>query len=243
MKYKTGWISDTHLGSKACKAEELLLFLQENKFEKLYLVGDIIDGWRMKRKGFYWPRSHMRVIEKIFKLSRKGTEVIYIPGNHDEFVREFLDEKNELMLGNIKITNDAVHETVTGRKIWILHGDKYDTVVRNIKWLAVLGDVGYDLLVALNGTFNLVRKMFGLGYWSLAGHIKNKVKSAVEFITKFEDLVINEAKEKGYDGVICGHIHCPKNREDFYYNCGDWVDSNSALVEDYEGNIYEVSGR
>ncbi len=234
-KYRTGWISDVHLGTRGSNAEALLEFLRENEFETLYVVGDLIDVWSLRR-GIYWPQSHNDVVQKLLRAARKGTRVIYIPGNHDEFVSGFLGS-----YGNIQVCNRAIHTTADGRRILVIHGHELDTVVQNIKWLAHIGDVGYQLLLKLNTPINTIRRRLGFGYWSLSAYVKKRVKNAVSFVGKFEDAIIRFSCEDKVDAVLCGHIHTAAIREEgetAYYNSGDWVESRTALVEDFDGKIH-----
>lgn len=233
--YRAIWISDVHLGTAGCKADFLLDFLRANESDQLYLVGDIIDGWQLK-KGWYWKQSHNDVVQKILRKARKGTKVTYIVGNHDEALREFLG----LTFGEIVIANEAVHETQDGRRLWITHGDLFDGVIQYAKWLAYLGDTAYTFILKVNDTFNYLRHKIGLSYWSLSQYLKHKVKNAVSFITAFEEALTTEARRRGYDGVVCGHIHRAEIREidgTLYCNDGDWVESLSALVETHEGEL------
>lgn len=233
-RFRTAWISDVHLGTRGSQADALLQFLRTHEFETLYIVGDFIDVWSLKRS-IYWPQSHNDIIQKLLRAGRKGTKVYYIPGNHDEFVSGFHGE-----YGAVTIVPRAIHTTADGRKLLVIHGHELDTVVQNIKWLAVLGDVGYQLLLMLNGPVNWVRKAFGFGYWSLSAYVKKSVKNAVSFIGKFEEAIVHYARKDEVDGVICGHIHSPIIREIdgvTYYNSGDWVESCSALLEDATGKI------
>jgi UDP-2,3-diacylglucosamine pyrophosphatase LpxH len=233
-RYRTGWISDTHLGTRGCNATALLDFLRENDFETLYIVGDLIDIWSLRR-GIYWPQQHNDVIQKILRKARKGTRVIYIPGNHDELVASFLGP-----YGNIDIRENAIHVTARGERILIIHGHELDAVVQNVKWLAFAGDLGYQFLLWLNPFINFVRRRVGLGYWSLSAYAKRRVKDAVSFIGKFEAAVAHYAERYHVDAVLCGHIHSAAIREFgkvTYYNCGDWVESCSALVEGSDGII------
>jgi UDP-2,3-diacylglucosamine pyrophosphatase LpxH len=237
-RFRTGWISDIHLGSKGSKADALLQFLREYEFEKLYIVGDFIDVWQLRR-GIYWPQSHNDVIQKILRAGRKGTRVIYIPGNHDEFVAHFFGH-----FGAVEIMPRDIHATADGRRLLIIHGHELDTVVQNIKWLAFVGDVGYQLLLKLNGPVNTFRRLLGLGYWSLSAYVKKSVKNAVSFIGEFEKAIVHYAQTDKVDGVVCGHIHSPVIRtieSTTYYNSGDWVESLSALVEDSNGHIELVT--
>ena len=237
-RYRAAWISDAHLGTRGCNAAPLLDFLRENDFDTLYIVGDLIDIWSLRR-GIYWPQQHNDVIQKILRKSRKGTHVIYIPGNHDELVTDFGGT-----YGNIEIKQTAMHVTASGERILIIHGHELDTVVQNVKWLAFAGDLGYQFLLSLNPLINFVRRRFGLGYWSLSAYAKRRVKDAVSFIGKFEAAVAHYAKRHGVDAVLCGHIHSAAIREFGnvkYYNCGDWVESCTALVEGEDGILSLVN--
>jgi UDP-2,3-diacylglucosamine pyrophosphatase LpxH len=232
--YRTVWISDVHLGTRGSKAEALLHFLRTSEFETLYIVGDLIDVWQLRR-GIYWPQSHNDVIQKLLRAGRKGTRIMYIPGNHDEFVGGFLGQ-----YGAIAVQSRAIHITADGRRLLVIHGHELDIVVQNIKWLAYLGDLGYQILLRLNGPVNCARRLCGLGYWSLSAYVKRCVKNAVSFIGAFENAIVHYAKCDSVEGVICGHIHSPAIRQIqgiAYYNSGDWVESMSALVEDFAGNI------
>jgi UDP-2,3-diacylglucosamine pyrophosphatase LpxH len=236
-RHRAGWISDAHLGTRGCNAPALLDFLRANDFGTLYIVGDLIDIWSLRR-GIYWPQQHNDVIQKILRKSRKGTHVIYIPGNHDELVTDFCGA-----YGNIKIKQRAIHVTAAGERILIIHGHELDAVVQNVRWLAFAGDVGYQFLLSLNPLINFVRRRFGLGYWSLSAYAKRRVKDAVSFIGKFEAAVAHYADRYDVDAVLCGHIHSAAIREFgkvTYYNCGDWVESCTALVESDDGMIAMV---
>jgi UDP-2,3-diacylglucosamine pyrophosphatase LpxH len=231
--YKTIFISDIHLGSKACQAELLLDFLKHNDSEKLYLVGDIVDGWRLKRK-WYWPQSHNDVVQKILRKARKGTEIIYVPGNHDEGLRRYIGTH----FGGIEVRPTDIYEAVNGDKYLVLHGDSFDNVMLYARWLAYVGDHAYDLVLRLNTVFNGLRRLMGLRYWSLSSYLKIKVKNAVQFISEFERVLANEAQKAGVQGVICGHIHHAEMKQYgdiIYMNDGDWVESCSALIEHFDG--------
>jgi UDP-2,3-diacylglucosamine pyrophosphatase LpxH len=240
-RYRTAWISDAHLGTRGCNAAALLDFLRENDFDTLYVVGDLIDIWSLRR-GIYWPQQHNDVIQKILRKARKGTHVIYIPGNHDELVTDFCG-----VYGNIEIKQRAIHVTASGERILIIHGDELDVVVSGsgrMRWLAFAGDVGYQFLLSLNPLINFVRRRFGLGYWSLSAYAKRRVKDAVSFIGKFEAAVAHYADRYDVDAVLCGHIHSAAIREFgkvSYYNCGDWVESCTALVEGDDGILSMVN--
>jgi UDP-2,3-diacylglucosamine pyrophosphatase LpxH len=234
-RYRSIWISDVHLGTPGCKADYLVDFLKFNESDTLYLVGDIIDGWQLKR-GWYWRQSHNDVVQKILRKSRKGTKVIYIAGNHDEALRSFTG----MSFGEIEIVNEATHVLVDGRKIWVTHGDLFDGIIKHAKWLAYLGDSLYTFILKLNNTFNHLRHKFGMSYWSLSQYLKHRVKNAVSFITEFETVLTDEAKRRGFDGVLCGHIHKAEIREIngiLYCNDGDWVESLSAIVETNSGEL------
>ena len=229
------WISDTHLGTAGCQAELLLDFLKSTDCETLYLVGDIIDGWQL-RKGWFWPPRHNDIVRCVLKKAKHGTRVIYVPGNHDEAFRDYVG----LNFGGIELLAEAIHETADGRKLLILHGDEFDGIVLCVRWLAFLGDWAYTLLLKANGILNRVRKKMGLPYWSLSSELKKRVKNAVQFISSFEQAVANAAIERGADGVVCGHIHTAEIRtigEVTYYNDGDWVESCTALVEYPDGRM------
>jgi UDP-2,3-diacylglucosamine pyrophosphatase LpxH len=234
-RYRTIWLSDTHLGTRGCQARALLDFLDSCECEYLYLVGDIIDFWRLKRAP-HWTQLHSDVIRKVLSKARAGTMVTFVPGNHDEYLRRFCD----LQLGNIMVTREAVHRTVDGRLLLVVHGDEFDSITRCHRWLALTGDVGYDVLLVINRWFNGARRLLGLPYWSLSAYVKGKVKSAVNFITAFEGALAHEAARRGVDGVVCGHIHRAEMREIegiLYCNTGDWVESCTALVECGDGTL------
>ena len=235
-RVRAAWISDVHLGTRTSNAEALLQFLRDYDCEKLYVVGDLIDIWQLRR-GRYWPQTHNDVIQKILRKARKGVPVIYIPGNHDEFVSTFAGS-----YGNISIQERAIHVTANGRRVLIIHGHELDTVVQNAKWLAYLGDAGYQFLLSLNPAINFVRRRFGLGYWSLSAYAKKRVKDAVNFIGEFEKAIVRYAEKFRVDAVLCGHIHNAAIHQlngATYYNCGDWVESCTALVEHHNG-VFEL---
>lgn len=232
--YRTCWISDVHLGTRGSKAAVLLQFLKLHDFDRLYLVGDILDIWALRR-GIYWPQAHNDVIQKLLRKSRKGTELIYIPGNHDEFLAGFVGP-----YGHVAVRKNDVHTTADGRRILVIHGHELDVVVQNLGWLAHVGDLGYKLLLNLNGAVNLGRRMLGRPYWSLSAYVKNEVKNVVSFIGDFEQAVVRYAKDYHVDAVLCGHIHHAADRKldgVHYYNSGDWVESCTALVEHPDGRI------
>lgn len=235
-RYRTIFISDIHLGTRGCQAELLLDFIKSVECETLYLVGDIIDGWKMKSGGWYWPQSHNDVVQKILRMARKGVQVIYVPGNHDDRARDFCG----VHFGGVVVARDAVHETADGKRYLVMHGDEFDGVVAHAKWLAFLGDYAYRALLGANTWWNLVRRRMGFGYWSLSAFVKVKVKNALQFIENFEGAVAGEARRRGVDGVICGHIHHAEMREIdgvLYVNDGDWVESCTAVVEHGDGKL------
>ncbi|MEO8386070.1 MAG: UDP-2,3-diacylglucosamine diphosphatase [Betaproteobacteria bacterium] len=235
FRYRTIWISDIHLGTVGCQAGHLLEFLKHTDSRYLYLVGDIIDGWALKRR-WYWHQQHNDVVQKILRKARKGTKVTFIAGNHDEAARQFLG----LGFGGITIADQVIHVTANGKRFLVLHGDQFDGVVQCAKWLAYVGDYLYELTLKLNRGFNWVRRKIKLPYWSLSQYLKHKVKNAVSYISAFEEAVAREARVRGMDGVVCGHIHRPEIREIggvLYCNDGDWVESLSALVETHDGKI------
>jgi UDP-2,3-diacylglucosamine pyrophosphatase LpxH len=234
-QYRTVFISDIHLGTRGCQAELLLDFFCHMECETLYLVGDIVDGWKMK-SGWWWPQPHNDVVQKILRMARKGASVIYIPGNHDDLVREYCG----VHLGGVVVTRDAIHEAADGKRYLVLHGDEFDGVTRHARWLAFLGDWAYRGVLGLNTVFNKARRRLGFGYWSLSAYLKVKVKNALQFIENFEKAVADEARRRGVDGVICGHIHKAEMRDIDgvkYVNDGDWVESCTALVEHFDGTL------
>jgi len=235
IKVRAVWISDVHLGFRGCSAEQLLDFLHSVECEYLYLVGDIIDVWSMRR-GLYWPQQHNNVIRTLLGKAKHGTRVVYVPGNHDEIFRDHADT----VFGNVEIRTEVVHETREGKRLLVLHGDEFDAVVKCSKWLAMLGSRAYDALLSLNHVVNAGRRRAGLGYWSLAGYLKYRLKNAVNYIGSFEEAVGREARLRDADGVVCGHIHHAEIRDIngiLYANCGDWVESNTALVEHHNGEL------
>jgi len=233
--YRTIWISDVHLGTRGCNDRMLIDFLDHVDSDMLYLVGDIIDGWRMKKR-YYWPERHNAIVRRLMKRAKRGTDVVYIPGNHDEMFRQFAG----MNFGGVRIKKKAIHITADDRRLLVLHGDEFDTIVMAHRWLAFLGDAAYGLLMRINVSVNWVRRRFNLPYWSLSKHAKHKVKNAVAFISRFEEAVAHEAKGKSVDGVVCGHIHTAETRNFdgiIYYNDGDWVESCTALVEHFDGRM------
>ena len=234
-RFRTVWISDVHLGTRGCNAHLLIDFFDHVDCETMYLVGDIIDGWRLKKR-LFWPPEHNDIVWRVLKRARRGTRVVYIPGNHDEMFRQFAG----LDFGGVEIMLQAVHETADGRRLLVLHGDEFDAIMLAHRWLAFAGDTAYTALMKLNYALNRVRTMMGLPYWSLSKMAKNKVKNAVQFIGRYEDVVAHEAQLRGVDGVVCGHIHHAEIRaiEGMdYYNDGDWVEGCTALVEHFDGRM------
>jgi UDP-2,3-diacylglucosamine pyrophosphatase LpxH len=234
--YRTIWISDLHLGSTQCQADVLLDFLKHNESEKLYLVGDIIDFWSLSKK-MYWPRDHNTVIQKVLRKARHGTQVIYIPGNHDENVRDY----DNYVFGDIIVKNSDVHASSAGKQFLVVHGDEYDTIARYNKWVAKLGSEGYDFLLWLNRFLRIFRRWFGIqSNFSLAAFVKFKVKNLVQFISDYEESIVSTLQDQSLDGVICGHIHHAEIKEIdgfLYVNTGDFVESCSAIVEHFNGTL------
>jgi len=234
-RFRTIWVSDIHLGTRGCNAEMLVDFLKSVECDTLYLVGDIIDGWRLK-KGWYWPDAHNEVIRRILKMAHRGTRVVFVVGNHDEMLRDYAG----LTFGGVELLIEAIHATADGRRLLVTHGDAFDAVVLYHKWLAYLGDHAYELVMRLNVVFNICRRRLHLPYWSLSAYLKKRVKNAVSYIGRFEEAVAHEAVMRGLDGIVCGHIHSAEIRDIAgitYYNDGDWVESCTALVEDRLGNM------
>lgn len=235
QRLRSIFISDVHLGTQGCQAKALLSFLKANQSDHLYLVGDIIDGWQLRRR-WYWPQEHNDVVQKILRRVRKGCRVIFVPGNHDEFVRHFVDHH----FGGVEVVTEAIHTTADGKRLWITHGDLFDGVIQYAKWLAYLGDTLYEFTLRLNRHFNSLRARLGLPYWSLSQYLKHRVKGAVNFISSFEEALAAEARKRGLDGVVCGHIHRAEMRiieGTLYCNDGDWVESLTALVEHQDGRL------
>jgi UDP-2,3-diacylglucosamine pyrophosphatase LpxH len=235
-RWRAIWISDIHLGTRDCQASFLLDFLKHNDADTLYLVGDVIDGWRLKTSWHYWDQRHNDVVQKLLRKARKGTRVVLVPGNHDEAIREFAGTR----FGGVEIALECVHTTADDRRLLVVHGDQFDGVVRHAKALALLGTWAYDVALRLNLWFNAGRRILGMPYWSLSAYLKHKVKNAVEFIAKFEEEMVAETRRRGLDGVVCGHIHHAEIREVdgiLYCNDGDWVESCTALVEDFDGTL------
>jgi len=240
--YRSIWISDVHLGTKSCKAEQLLDFLKNNTAETLYLVGDIIDGWKVQKNAWRWNKKQTAVVRKILKLADK-CRVIFIPGNHDEFLRPMLS--HHFKMNGLELHNQFEHVGVDGKRYLVVHGDLFDGITRLSPWLSFLGDSLYDLVLGLNNAFNAIRHRFGFHYWSLSKYLKHRVKKAIDFVFQFEKNLAEYAHRKGYDGVICGHIHHAEikwipigdNSVMLYMNDGDWVESCSALVEHHDGRF------
>lgn len=238
-RYRTLFLSDIHLGTRGCQADLLCDFLREHDAERIYLVGDIFDGWRL-RKGWYWPQSHNDVVQKLLKKARHGTEIIYIPGNHDEVMRQYLGSH----FGGIEVRNRDVHEAADGTRYLVIHGDQFDMVVMNAKWLAHVGDWAYRAALGINYWTNWVRRLWGGQFWSLSRWAKLKVKQAVNFIGEYETILVDEARTSKVDGVICGHIHhaaISQFDEIRYINCGDWVESCTAIAEDENGKMHLIN--
>jgi UDP-2,3-diacylglucosamine pyrophosphatase LpxH len=233
--YRSIFLSDIHLGTRQCQADMLLGFLRHATCDHLFLVGDIVDGWKMKR-GWYWPQSHNDVVQKLLRMARKGAAVTYIPGNHDDRVRDFCG----VHFGGVLVARDAVHQTADGRRLLVVHGDEFDGVVRHAAWIAFAGDIAYRAIIRLNTVVNHLRRRFGFGYWSFSAYLKSRVGNAVRYIDTFEHALAAEAKRRGLDGVVCGHIHHPAMREIdgvLYVNDGDWVESCTALAEHADGRL------
>jgi UDP-2,3-diacylglucosamine pyrophosphatase LpxH len=229
------FVSDIHLGTPGCQAAALLDFLKHHPSEQLYLVGDIVDGWQLRRRWF-WPQAHNDVVQKLLRRARKGCRVVFVPGNHDEFARQFAGHS----FGGIEVAQEAVHVTADGRSLWVLHGDAFDGVIQCAKWLAYVGDHAYEFTLRVNRHLNRMRARLGLPYWSLSAYLKHKVKRALNYVTSFEQAVAHEARRRGHDGVVCGHIHRAEMRMIdgvLYCNDGDWVESRTALVEHHDGRL------
>lgn len=233
--YRALFISDVHLGTRGCQSELLLEFLKVNDAETVYLVGDIVDGWRLKRS-WYWPQTHNDVVQKILRKGRKGSRIVYVPGNHDEFLRNFLGTH----FGGVEVIDSIIHETADGKKFLVIHGDQFDVVIRHARWLAFFGDKAYVFALGVNTWLNIIRRRLGLQYWSLSAWAKLKVKNAVNFIGRFEEALSDEARRRGVDGVICGHIHHAADQDMNgirYINTGDWVESCTAVAEHHDGTF------
>ncbi len=234
-RYRSLFISDIHLGTRGSQAEKFLDFLRLHGAGTIYLVGDIVDGWAL-RSSWHWPQAHNDVVQKLLRKTRKGTRLIYIPGNHDEFLRDYYGSH----FGGVEVVEDTIHVSADGRRFLVTHGDLFDIVIKHARWVAHLGDRAYDFAIFANTLFNRVRRLFGLPYWSLSKWAKLKVKNAVNFIGDFEEVLIREARRHDVDGVICGHIHHAAIRKEpgfIYMNCGDWVESCTALAEHEDGRF------
>jgi UDP-2,3-diacylglucosamine pyrophosphatase LpxH len=235
LDVRTVWISDLHLGTPGCQAVALLEFLRTTRCDTLYLVGDIVDGWQLRRS-WYWPQPHNDVVQKLLRKARKGTRVVFVPGNHDEFARRYVAHD----FGGIEVVDDCMHVTADGRRLWITHGDLFDGVIQCAKWLAYVGDMAYEFTLKVNRWLNHLRARLGFPYWSLSKYLKLKVKRAVSYVSDFEVAVAREARRRGADGVVCGHIHHAEIRQIdgvLYCNDGDWVESLTALVEHHDGRL------
>jgi UDP-2,3-diacylglucosamine pyrophosphatase LpxH len=234
-RFRTLFLSDIHLGTRGCQAERLLDFLRCHDADAVYLVGDVVDGWQL-RSGWYWPQAHNDVVQKLLRKARKGARIVYVPGNHDEFLRDYLGTH----FGGIEVVDCAIHQGGDGKRYLVVHGDHFDLVVTQARWLALLGDKAYEFAIIVNRWFNAVRRRFGFGYWSLSKWAKLKVKNAVSYIGEFEKTLVAEAARHKADGVICGHIHLAAIHNDFgirYINCGDWVESCTAVAEHHDGRF------
>ncbi len=237
--YRALFISDLHLGARACQADAFLDFLRYHEAETIYLAGDIVDFWSLKRSPLLWLQSHNDVLQKLLRKARKGTRIVFVPGNHDEAIRGYCG----MHFGAIEIHHDTVHVTASGERFLVIHGDEFDVVVRYARWLALLGDRSYEFALWCNGPLNFIRRRLGLGFWSLAAYLKKRVKTAVNFIGEFEQAIAAEAKRRGASGVICGHIHHMTDRMIGgvrYINCGDWVESCTAIAEDHDGTFHQI---
>jgi UDP-2,3-diacylglucosamine pyrophosphatase LpxH len=237
-RYRALFISDVHLGTRGCQAERLLDFLRYHDADVVYLVGDIVDGWQL-RSSWRWPQTHNDVVQKLLRKARKGARIIYVPGNHDEFLRGYYGTH----FGGVEVAEHAIHESADGKRYLVIHGDHFDLVVTQARWLALLGNKAYDFAILANRIFNGLRRRLGFPYWSLSQWAKLKVKNAVNYIGEYEQALAEEARRHAVDGVICGHIHHAVIHDDFgirYINCGDWVESCTAVVEHYDGRFEVV---
>ncbi len=238
-QFRTLFVSDLHLGARACQAEAFLDFLRYYDADTIYLVGDIIDFWSVRRNPL-WLQSHNDVLQKLLRKARKGTKIVFIPGNHDDGVRSYCG----MSFGAIEIHHDMVHVAADGQRFLVMHGDEFDVIVRYARWLAFLGDRSYEFALWCNHPLNVVRRWLGFGYWSLSNYLKLRVKTAVNFIGEFEQAISAEAKRRNVEGVICGHIHHMADRMIDgvrYINCGDWVESCTAIAEDFDGKLSQIS--
>lgn len=232
---RTLFISDVHLGATGAQADACLAFLKGIDASTIYLVGDIIDGWRLK-KSWYWPASHNDFVHEVLARARRGVRLIYLPGNHDEFMRDFLGHE----FGGIEIRDQIMHETADGRQFLVIHGDRFDAVVVHARWLAFMGDWAYRAAMVVSKGVSFVRRKLGLPYWSLSAWAKSRVKSAVNYAGDFERQLTDEARRCDASGVICGHIHTAAMAEVgglAYVNTGDWVESLTAVVETTDGEL------
>jgi UDP-2,3-diacylglucosamine pyrophosphatase LpxH len=232
------WISDVHLGTRACRADLLLDFLRHHDADVIYLVGDIVDGWELARS-WYWPQSHNDVLQKLLRKARRGAQVIYIPGNHDAGARAFVD----LQFAGVLVQSEAIHLTADGRRLWVVHGDAFDVNVKYSRLLARIGGWAYDAAVALNIVIDRLRMAMGRPHWSLAATIKRRWRSAAAYVEAFERAAVAEARHRGFDGIVCGHIHTAGTKQIdgvWYGNDGDWVENCSALIEHHDGLIETV---
>ena len=233
--FRALFISDVHLGARGCQADRLLDFLRWHDADTIYLVGDIVDGWAL-RSGWYWPQTHNDIVQKLLRKARKGARIIYVPGNHDEFMRDYYGTH----FGGIEVVENSIHVGLDGRRYLVIHGDLFDLVVTQARWLALLGDKAYDFAIVVNRVFNSVRRKLGFGYWSLSQWAKLKVKNAVSYIGEYEKTLVSEAQRHSADGVVCGHIHHAAIHDEFsirYINCGDWVESCTAIAEHPDGRF------
>jgi len=233
--FRTLFLSDIHLGTRSCQAELLLDFLRCHDAETIYLVGDVVDGWQLRR-GWYWPQAHNDVVQKLLRKARKGARIVYVPGNHDEFLRDYLGN----YFGGVEIVDRIVHRTADGRRMLVIHGDQFDIVIRHARWLAHLGAGAYAVVFHLNTIFNFVRRRLGFNYWSLSSWLKRRVKNAVSYMGAFEEVLANEARRLGADGIVCGHIHYARMVDVHgirYVNTGDWVESCTAVAEHHNGQL------
>jgi UDP-2,3-diacylglucosamine pyrophosphatase LpxH len=234
-QYRTIWISDTHLGTRGCKADYLLDFLRHTNARTIYLAGDIVDGWRL-RKSWFWPQNHNDIVQEVLRKVRSGTRIIYVPGNHDECLRDYVN----LHFGGIEVVDEAIHVTADGRRLLVIHGDWFDLIVTHARWLALLGDTAYTVALWTNHHFNRLRRWLGYDYWSLSAFLKMRVKNALQYIGSFAEALSDEARRRDLDGVVCGHIHHAEIRDVggvLYCNDGDWVESCTALVEHFDGRL------
>lgn len=244
LSYRAVFISDVHLGSASSRADDAAEFLKHVECETLYLVGDIIDMWRLRSR-WHWPESHNRFVKRVLKMAKRGTRVVFIPGNHDERAREFAEMG--LNFGGVELAREAVHQTIDGRRLLVLHGDEVDVVVRHARLVSMVGGAAYDHLVVLNRWTNRARRLLGLRPWSLSQAVKLRVKKACRHIARFEQTLMAEAARRGLDGVVCGHIHKAEARRCeatglLYFNCGDWVEGGTALVEHDDGTLRVIDG-